>query len=60
MVIFLKKVLNKNLILEISKLKDEPEFIKDFRLQSLEAFNKLDMPNFGPKIKLDFNKITYF
>ena len=56
----MRNVLNKDLILEISKLKDEPEFIKEFRLKSLEAFNKLDMPKFGPKIKLDFNKITYF
>ena len=56
----MKNKLNKDLIEEISKIKNEPDFIKDFRLKSLEAFNKIEMPKFGPKINFDFNKITYF
>ena len=32
----------------------------DFRLKALEAFNDFDNPNFGPKLNIDFAKITYY
>ncbi len=56
----MKNKLDKNLVMEISKLKGEPDFIRDFRLKSLEAFNNIELPNFGPKLNIDFNKINYF
>ena len=52
--------INKNNICEISKVKREDEWIKDFRLDSYSKFEKLDMPSFGPNIDLDFNKIIYY
>ena len=52
--------LNKDNIKEISKIKDEEQWILDFRLKSFELFNKLDMPDFGPKFDLDFNKVIYY
>jgi len=41
-------------------IKQEPEWVRDFRLKSLEAFHELEMPDFGPKIKINFNKINYY
>ena len=52
--------INKNNILKISKYKKESDEIRDFRLESYNNFKKLGMPNFGPKIDLDFNKIIYY
>ena len=52
--------LNKDNIEKISKIKDEEQWILDFRLKSFELFNKLDMPDFGPKFDLDFDKVIYY
>ena len=52
--------LNEELVRKISKLKGEPEWMLDFRLNSLKSFFELDNPNFGPKIELDFSKINYY
>ena len=52
--------LNKKVIENISKIKNEDEWVKEFRLKCLETFNKLDLPNFGPKINIDFDKINYY
>ncbi len=52
--------INKNNILKISKYKKESDEIRNFRLESYNNFKKLSMPNFGPKIDLDFNKIIYY
>jgi len=52
--------LNEKLIQEISTLKQEPDWVRDFRLQSLKAFKEIPMPDFGPEIKIDFNKINYY
>ena len=54
------KALDETLIKYISDIKNEPDFIRNFRLKSFEEFKKIDMPKFGPKIDLDFNKINYF
>ena len=52
--------LNEQNIREIAKIKDEDKWILDYRLKSYQLFNKLDMPKFGPKIDIDFNKIIYY
>lgn len=52
--------LNEELVRKISKLKGEPEWMLDFRLNSLKSFFELDNPSFGPKIELDFSKINYY
>ncbi len=54
------KKLNTDLIKYISKIKNEPDWIRDFRLKSLEAFYEIDMPDFGPNLNLDFDKINYY
>ncbi len=52
--------LNEELVRKISKLKNEPNWMLEFRLNSLKSFFELENPSFGPKIELDFGKINYY
>ena len=53
--------LTKEIVEEISKQKNEPEWMLQKRLKAFEIFQKLPMPNWGPSLKdLDLNSITYF
>jgi len=52
--------LDKDKIKEISKIKNEPEWMREFRLKSYEEFVKTPNPNFGPELKIDFDKINYY
>ncbi len=52
--------LTKDVVGEISRIKDEPRWMFDFRIKSLEAFDKCDNPSFGPKIDIDYDSITYY
>ena len=54
------KGLNEENVKKISEIKHEEQWILDYRLKSYELFNKLDMPNFGPKFDLDFDKVIYY
>ncbi len=45
---------------EISKIKKEPKWMLDFRLNSYKKFIELGNPNFGPELKIDFSDITYY
>lgn len=44
----------------ISDFKQEDRWVLDFRLNSFKRFQELDMPSFGPKTKIDFDKIIYY
>ena len=39
------------LVKQISKEKNDPEWMKEFRLHSLEIYNKLQVPDWGPSIE---------
>ena len=52
--------LNEELIRKISNIKNEPEWMTDFRLEALKSFFELDNPSFGPEIDIDFSKINYY
>ena len=52
--------LNEDTIRKISNIKKEPEWMLEFRLNSLKKFNELDMPKFGPKLDIDFSSINYY
>ena len=45
---------------EISKVKNEPKWMTDFRLKAYESFVNTPNPNFGPELKIDFDKINYY
>ena len=49
-----------NKVKTISKIKDEDDWILDYRLDSFSKFEKLQMPSFGPKIDLNFEEIIYY
>ena len=53
-------LLNEEMIKEISLIKKEPSWMLDFRLKALTIFNELDLPDFGPKLDIDFENITYY
>ena len=53
--------LNEDIIRQISKLKNEPEWMLEYRLKSYKAFLKLSLPSFGPDLStLDYDTYTYF
>ena len=53
--------LNEDVIREISKLKNEPEWMLEFRLKAYKLFKQLPLPSFGPDLSnLDFDSFTYF
>ena len=53
--------LNEDIIRQISKLKNEPEWMLEYRLKSYKAFIKLPLPSFGPDLSsLDYDTYTYF
>ena len=55
------KGINEDIVREISRLKNEPDWMLEFRLKALKAFNELPMPSFGPDLSyLDFDSYTYF
>ena len=46
----MKKGLSKEIVEEISKQKNDPEWMKDIRLKALEIYNKLELPIWGPDL----------
>ena len=53
--------LNKQVICSISKQKQEPKWMFDYRIKSLEFFNSKDMPKWGPDLsKLDINNLCFY
>ena len=45
---------------QISKIKNEPKWMTDFRVNAYKKFVELKNPLFGPEIKLDFSIINYY
>ncbi len=56
----MKNGLSKEFIINLSKSKNEPKWMLDFRLKSYEKFLELDNPKFGPIIDFDFDEILYY
>lgn len=56
----MKKKLNKQFIINLSKMKEEPKWMLDIRLKAYEEFKRLPKPQFGPKIDIDFDNINYY
>ena len=52
--------LTKKNIEKISKIKNESDYFRDFRLKSFEVFKSLSEPTFGPKCKVNFDEIIYY
>ena len=52
--------LTRDIVEKISSIKNEPEWMRDFRVNSFLYFDKAKDPDWGPKIEVDFDKITYY
>src|SRR2546428_5928901 len=57
-----KKGLDREVVEGISAHKDEPKWMRDFRLKALENFESRPMPKWaaGPMDRIDFRNIHYF
>lgn len=55
------KGLNREVVENISKMKNEPKWMLDFRLKAFEHFVKRPMPGWGPDLKaLNLDNIHYY
>ncbi|CAM3403981.1 MULTISPECIES: Fe-S cluster assembly protein SufB [Saccharibacillus] len=55
------KGLTKEIVISISKMKNEPEWMLDFRLKAFEQFQKMPMPTWGGDLsELNFDEIQYY
>ena len=55
-----EKGLSADIVNQISSMKEEPQWMRDFRLKSLEIFESKPMPKWGGDISLDFQNIYYY
>lgn len=56
----MKKNIDENKVIEISNIKQEPDWMKEFRLNAYKKFKELNNPKFGPELKIDFDIINYY
>jgi Fe-S cluster assembly protein SufB len=55
-----RKGLDAQIVAEISEMKREPAWMRDFRLKSLEIFHSKPMPTWGGAININFQDIFYY
>lgn len=56
-----KRGLSEEVVLDISRRKNEPQWMEDLRLKSLRLFGKKPMPTWGSDLTgIDFQNIKYF
>ena len=57
----MQKGLSKEIVEEISKRKNEPQWMLDLRLKALEIYNKLELPTWGPDLsELNMDEIATY
>ena len=55
-----RKGIDREIVGQISEMKGEPEWMRDFRLRSLEIFESKPMPEWGGALELNFQDIYYY
>lgn len=55
-----RKGLDKAIVEQISEMKNEPAWMREFRLKSLDIFNSRPMPTWGGAININFQDIYYY
>lgn len=56
-----KRGLSEEVVGIISAMKNEPEWMREYRMAAFEMFNKMPMPSWGPDLsEIDFNNIFYY
>ena len=54
-----RKGLDAHIVEQISEMKNEPAWMREFRLKSLDIFNSKPMPSWGGSIDVNFQDIYY-
>ena len=55
------KGLTEEIVREISRIKEEPEWMTEFRVNAFHTFEKLPLPKWGPDLsEIDFNDYVYY
>ncbi|WP_035799561.1 Fe-S cluster assembly protein SufB [Butyrivibrio sp. NC3005] len=56
-----KEGLTRDIVEKISREKEDPDWMREFRLKCLDIYNEMNMPNWGPSIEgLDIDKISSY
>jgi Fe-S cluster assembly protein SufB len=55
-----RKGVDPQIVSQISEMKGEPQWMRDFRLEGLRQFEAKPMPRWGGRINLDFQDIYYY
>ncbi|MEK7824679.1 MAG: Fe-S cluster assembly protein SufB [Candidatus Eisenbacteria bacterium] len=56
-----RRGLDREIVAQISDMKGEPRWMRDYRLKALEIFEKKPMPTWGPDLStIDFQNIYYY
>ena len=55
-----RKGLDREIVTQISEMKGEPDWMRDFRLESLKIFESKPMPKWGGEIGINFQDIYYY
>ena len=55
-----RRGLDRDIVSQISEMKKEPSWMRDFRLKSLDIFNSKPMPKWGGNFGIDFQDIFYY
>lgn len=56
-----EKGINEQVVREISKAKNEPEWMLELRLKAYRKFVEMPLPSFGPDLsEIDFNDFVYY
>jgi Fe-S cluster assembly protein SufB len=55
-----RKGLDERVVAEISEIKNEPAWMRQFRLDSLKVFESKPVPQWGGNINIDFQNVYYY
>ncbi len=55
-----RKGLDADIVHQISDMKNEPQWMRDFRLKSFEIFESKPMPRWGGNVAINFQDIYYY
>ena len=57
----IKKGLTKEIVEEISRQKNDPDWMREIRLKALDVYNSLELPTWGPDLSvLDMDEIATY
>jgi Fe-S cluster assembly protein SufB len=55
-----RKGIDREIVAQISEMKNEPEWMREYRLEAFEIFEQKPLPKWGGDIDIDFQNIYYY